>query len=145
MNKFETVTPGKGKYSRKFKKYPRQMLNKALESFEKISMHGTYKKLGWDVEYTERTPYLSWNRMCRFIESNLGCNADTVYSRFVNKCKGVKLGCAENNLRKEFVSAVYIPNESKISDINWAPFTVDNENKIINNPKKYKHWKIGNY
>ena len=145
MNKFETATPGKGKYSRKFTKYPRQMINKALESFEKISMRGTYKKLGWDVEYVDRDAYLSWNRMCRFIESNLGHNADKVYSKFVNKCKGIKLGYAENNLRKEFVSAVYIPNESRISDINWAPFSIDSENRIIHNPEKYKHWKIGNY
>ena len=140
-NKFDVRTCGNGKRSRKYPKYPRKTINKMLESYEKISMHGTYKPLRWDVNYDERWPFVSYKLTKRFIESNLGKNADTVYSEFVNKCKGLEMGCCSNDLRSEFLEMVYIPGECTMRQKEWAPFSVDSENRIIKNPYKNANYR----
>lgn len=140
-NKFDVRTCGNGKRSRKYHKFPRKSLDKILESCSKISMRGAYRNYKWDVEYDERWPFVSYRLTKRFLTSNLGKNADTVYSEFVNKCKGLSLGCCTNDLRSEFLEMVYIPGECTIRQKEWAPFSVDSENRIIKNPYKNENYR----
>lgn len=145
-NKFTVHTPGEGKKSRKFKKFPRTTINSIHEDYNKVSMRGTYKKWGWDINCWERFPHASRNHICRFLHSHLGENVDKVYSEYINRIKKVS---SKYNILAEadynWKDSIFIPGETKEDEIGWCPFTIDSEKRIILNPDKNKNWHLGRW